>query len=167
MAKDLHGHTQTISREKSQKSQECYENNSREEAQKAQKSMKSGVEIFELCDRVRQVSFELHRYLKYGHLEKVYENGLANRLRKAKLKVDQQYALKVLDEDGTVLGEYFADLFVEDCLILELKACKALAPEHIAQLLGYMRASQVEHGLLVNFGAPKFQIRKYALSEKE
>jgi len=122
-------------------------------------------DIFELCDVIRETSFALHRYLRHGHLEKVYENGLANRLRKAQIKVEQQYALKVYDEDGTVLGEYFADLFVEGCLIVELKACKALAPEHTAQLLGYMRACQVEHGLLVNFGAPKFQIRKYALSE--
>ena len=66
-----------------------------------------------------------------------------------------------------MLGEYFADLFVEDCLIVELKACKALAPEHTAQLLGYLRACQIEHGLLVNFGAPKLQIRKYALTEKD
>jgi len=88
-----------------------------------------------------------------------------DRLLKAGFKVEQQYPLKVHDEDGTVLGEYFADLLVEGCLVVELKACKALAPEHTAQLLGYMRASQVEHGLLVNFGAPKFQIRKYALSE--
>jgi len=122
-------------------------------------------DIFELCDVIRETSFELHQYLRHGHLEKVYENGLANRLRKAQMKVEQQYALKVYDEDGTVLGEYFADLLVEGCLIVELKACKALAPEHTAQLLGYMRACQVEHGLLVNFGAPKFQIRKYALSE--
>ena len=121
-------------------------------------------DIFELCDRIRQVSFELHRYLRYGYLEKVYENGLANRLRKVGFSVEQQYPLKVYDEDGTVLGEYFADLFVEDCLIVELKACKALAPEHTAQLLGYLRACQVEHGLLINFGAPKLQIRKYALS---
>jgi GxxExxY protein len=64
--------------------------------------------------------------------------------------VEQQYPLKVYDEDGTVLGEYFADLFVEDCLIVELKACKALAPEHTAQLLGYMRACQIEHGLLIH-----------------
>ena len=124
-------------------------------------------DIFELCDRIRQVSFELHRYLRYGYLEKVYENGLANRLRKVGFSVEQQYPLKVYDEDDTVLGEYFADLFVEDCLIVELKACKALAPEHTAQLLGYLRACQIEHGLLINFGAPKLQIRKYALSEKE
>lgn len=127
--------------------------------------MKEKDDIFGLVDIIRETSFELHRYLRYGHLEKVYENGLAHRLRKAKMKVEQQYPLKVYDEDGTVLGEYFADLFVEDCLIVELKACKALAPEHTAQLLGYLRACNIEHGLLVNFGAPKFQIRKYALTD--
>ena len=78
--------------------------------------------------------------------------------------VEQQYPLKVYDEDGTVLGEYFADLFVENRLIVELKACRALAPEHTAQLLGYLRACQIEHGLLINFGAPKLEIKKYVLS---
>jgi len=127
--------------------------------------MKTENEIFLLCDQIRVISFDLHKYLRYGHLEKVYENGLANRLRKTNLKVDQQYPLKVYDEDGSVLGEYFADLFVESKIIVELKACKALAPEHTAQLLGYLRACQVEHGLLINFGAPKLQIKKYVLSE--
>ena len=129
--------------------------------------MKTEKEIFVLCDQVREISFALHQYLRHGHLEKVYENGLAHRLRKAQMKVEQQYPLKVYDEDGTVLGEYFADLFVEDCLIVELKACKALAPEHTAQLLGYLRACHIEHGLLVNFGAPKLQIKKYALSDRD
>ena len=124
-------------------------------------------DIFELCDVIRETSFALHQYLRHGHLEKVYENGLAHRLRKVQLTVEQQYPLKVCDEDGTVLGEYFADLFVEDCLIVELKACKALAPEHTAQLLGYLRACHIEHGLLINFGAPKLQIRKYALSDRD
>ena len=129
--------------------------------------MKEKDDIFGLVDLIREMSFDLHRYLRYGHLEKVYENGLAHRLRKAKMKVEQQYPLKVYDEDGTVLGEYFADLFIESKLLVELKACKALAPEHTAQLLGYLRACNIEHGLLVNFGAPKFQIRKYVLSEKD
>jgi GxxExxY protein len=84
--------------------------------------MKTENEIFLLCDQVRVISFDLHKYLRYGHLEKVYENGLANRLRKVNIEVEQQYPLKVYDEDGTVLGEYFADLFVEDCLVVELKA---------------------------------------------
>ncbi len=127
--------------------------------------MKEKDDIFGLVDFIRETSFALHRYLRYGHLEKVYENGLANRLRKANIEVEQQYPLKVYDEDGSVLGEYFADLFVESKIIVELKACKGLAPEHTAQLLGYLRACQVEHGLLINFGAPKLQIRKYVLSE--
>ena len=129
--------------------------------------MKVKDDIFELCDVIRETSFVLHQYLRHGHLEKVYENGLAHRLQKAQLAVEQQYPLKVYDEDGTVLGEYFADLFVENCLIVELKACKSLAQEHIAQLLGYLRACHIEHGLLVNFGAPKLQIKKYALSDRD
>jgi len=120
--------------------------------------------IFVLCDRIRETSFALHQYLRDGHLEKVYENGLAHRLRKLGLKVAQQHALMVRDEDGAVLGEYPADMFVEECLIVELKACKTLANEHIAQLLGYLRACRIEHGLLINFGAPKLEIRKFALS---
>jgi GxxExxY protein len=98
-------------------------------------------------------------------LEKVYENGLNNRLRKAGLQVEQQHALQVLDEDGTVLGDYFADLFVAGELIVELKACKALTDEHVAQLLGYLRGSRIEHGLLINFGSGKLEIRKYILSD--
>jgi GxxExxY protein len=103
-------------------------------------------------------------YLRGGHLEKVYENGLAHRLRKQGLTVRTQYPLTVRDEDGTVLGQYCADLFVEDCLIVEIKACRSLADEHVAQLLGYLRACNIEHGLLINFGPVKLQVKKYALS---
>ena len=71
--------------------------------------------------------------------------------------------MKVFDEDGTALGEYHADLFVEDCLIVELKACKALVDEHFAQLLGYLRASRIAHGLLINFGSGRLEIRKFKL----
>jgi len=120
-----------------------------------------------LCDQVREASYALHRYLRHGHLEKVYENGLAHRLREAGLSVEQQHPLTVRDEDGTLLGEYFADLFVEGQLIVELKGCRALADEHIAQLLGYLRACRVEHGLLINFGAPKLEIRKFVLSDRK
>jgi GxxExxY protein len=121
-------------------------------------------DIFGLCDLVRETSFALHCWLRHGHLEKVYENGLAHRLRKVGMRVEQQFPLNVHDEDGTILGEYLADLFVDRRLIVELKACKALTDEHVAQLLGYLRACRTEHGLLINFGAPKLQIRKYALS---
>ena len=121
-------------------------------------------EIFQLCDIVRQTAFNLHAYHRHGHLEKVYENGLAHRLRKQNLSVLQQHPLNVADEDGTLLGEYFADLFVENRLIIELKAVRMLADEHTAQILGYLRSSGIEHGLLINFGASKMEIRKYALT---
>jgi len=121
-------------------------------------------DIMKLCDVVRETGFAIHRYHKHGHLENVYENALAHRLRKLGLDVKQQFPLKVYDEDGTLIGDYSADLFVDNCLIIELKAAKALADEHVAQMLGYLRSSRVEHGLLINFGAPKFEIKKYVLS---
>lgn len=121
--------------------------------------------IFQLCDQIRETSFALQRHLRHGHVEKVYENGLFHRLRKQGIPVIQQHPLNVLDEDGTLLGEFAADLFVNRQLIVELKACRALADEHTAQLLGYLRASRIEHGLLINFGSPKLDIRKYVLSD--
>lgn len=122
-------------------------------------------EIMHLCDIVRQTGFDLREYHGSGHLEKIYENGLAHRLRKQGVRVEQQVPIAVLDEDGTILGDYFADLLIEGLLIIELKACKAIAAEHIAQILGYLRATGIEHGLLINFGAVKYEIRKYILSE--
>jgi GxxExxY protein len=116
---------------------------------------------------VRETAFAIHCYHKQGHLEKVYENALAHRLRKQGLDVKQQHPLAVFDEDGTLIGEYFADLFVDNRLIVEIKAAKSLADEHTAQVLGYLRASRIEHGLLLNFGAPKFEIKKYALTAPE
>jgi GxxExxY protein len=93
----------------------------------------------------------------------VYENGLAHRLRKAGIKVEQQKPISVYDEDGTILGEYFADLYIEDCLIVELKACRLLVNEHTAQVLGYLRAIHCRDAMLINFGSPKIQIRKLIL----
>ncbi|MGD0744224.1 MAG: GxxExxY protein [Verrucomicrobiota bacterium] len=121
--------------------------------------------INDLCDIVRQTAYDIHVYHGNGHLEKVYENALAHRLRKADFGVKQQHPLKVYDEDGTEIGDYFADLLVVDRLIVELKAAKTIADEHIAQTLGYLKASRIEHGLLVNFGSYRFQIRKYVLSQ--
>ena len=119
-----------------------------------------------LCDSVRETGYAAHRYLRNGHVEKVYENSLTNRLRKLGVKVIQQHPLSVFDEDGTLLGEFSTDLFVEDRLIVELKAVRYVADEHVAQLLGYLRASRVEHGPLINFGAPKFQIKKYIMNDQ-
>jgi GxxExxY protein len=91
-------------------------------------------EVLKLCDQVRQTAFELHAFLRHGHLERVYENGLVHRLRKLDIRVEQQHPLSVSDEDGTLLGEYCADLFIESCLIVELKACRAIAPEHLGPI---------------------------------
>jgi GxxExxY protein len=121
-------------------------------------------DIKQLCDIIREISFEIHRYHRSGHLEKIYENALAHRLKKNSIKVEQQYPLSVYDEDDTLLGDFYADLFVDDRLIVEVKACKAISNEHVAQLLGYLRASRIKDGLLINFGAPKFQIKKYVLN---
>src|SRR5215471_16388831 len=122
-------------------------------------------DIKELSDYVRQTSYDIHVYHGHGHLEKVYENALAHRLRKAGLDVKQQHAIQVLDEDGTVIGDYLADLMVEGCLIVELKTAKALAPEHEAQILGYLKSARIEHGLLINFGSYKFQLRKFVWND--
>ncbi len=121
-------------------------------------------DINPLCDLIRQTSFEIHRFLRSGHLEKIYENALAHRLSKAGVQFIQQHPLDVQDEDGTLLGHFCADLFIEGKLVVEIKACRCLVDEHIAQLLGYLRASRIEHGLLINFGGPKLQIKKYILS---
>jgi len=121
--------------------------------------------INQLCDVIRETSFAIHRFHRHGHLEKVNENALAHRLRKLDLKVEQQHPLQVRDEDGTSLGEYFADLFVEDQLVVELKAVRMVTDEHIAQLLGYLRSSRIETGLLINFGSPVLHIKKYLMSD--
>jgi GxxExxY protein len=115
--------------------------------------------IRELCDLVRKTSYAIHVYHGHGHLEKVYENALAHRLGKAGLDVRQQHPIMVFDEDGTTIGEYFADLIVEETLIVELNACRALADEHSAQILGYLKSSRKEHGLLINFGSSSFRSR--------
>lgn len=121
----------------------------------------------ELCDIVRQTAYDIHVYHANGHLEKVYENALAHRLRKLGLDVKQQFPLKVYDEDGAEIGDYFADLFIDNRLIVELKAAKTIADEHVAQTLGYLKASRIEEGLLINFGSYRFQIRKYILTQGE
>src|SRR5437016_3861058 len=113
----------------------------------------------------QKTAYEIHVYHAHGHLEKVYENALAHRLRKAGLDVKQQYPIKVFDEDGTLIGDSYADLLVDGWLIVELKTTKALAEEHVAQVLGYLKSARLEHGLLINFGSYKFEMRKFAWSQ--
>lgn len=125
----------------------------------------SAPQINQLCDFVRETGFAIHRYHRHGHLEKIYENALAHRLRKQGVQVEQQYPLTVFDEDETVLGAYFADLLVEGVLIVEIKAVRNVADEHVAQILGYLRSARQETGLLVNFDAPRFFIKKFLMTE--
>ena len=121
-------------------------------------------DIFTLCNIIRQTSFEIHNYLRSGHREQIYENALAHRLRKKGINVEQQQEVRVFDEDGTLLGFLKADLLIENRLICEIKGCRALVDEHVAQLLDYLRASRIEHGLLINFGAARLEIKKYVLT---
>ena len=114
-----------------------------------------------ICDRIRQVAYDLHVYLGVGYLEKVYENALAHRLEKAGMDVKTQIPIRVEDEDGFVIGEYIADMLV-DGVLLELKAVATLLPAHASQLLNYLTATGIGHGLLINFGSEKFQCKKLA-----
>ena len=110
---------------------------------------------------LRHTAFEAHSYFGSGFLEKVYENALVNRLRKKGLEVAQQRSLLVRDEDGTLVGEYVADLIVNECVLVEVKAVKALTNEHIAQLLNYLKATGIRLGILVNFGASKLEFKRF------
>jgi GxxExxY protein len=120
--------------------------------------------IQDLVAQVREIAYAIHVYHAHGHLEKVYENALAHRLRLAGISVKQQHPITVRDEDGTIIGEYFADLVVEDHLLIELKATKTLGDEHTAQVLGYLKSTGLDHGMLINFGSYKFEVRKFIRS---
>src|SRR5262249_21398711 len=102
--------------------------------------------------------YHVYNTLGYGSLEKVYENALVLTLRKGCLSVGQQVPIKVYFESELV-GEYFADVLVQACVIVELKAVEALSEAHEAQLLNYLKATDVEVGLLLNFG-PKAEFRR-------
>jgi GxxExxY protein len=104
--------------------------------------------------------------LGYGFLEKVYENAMVIELRKLELKVVPQAQITVY-YDGQEVGEYNADLLVEDAVIVELKATRALALENEAQLLNYLKATIYEVGLLLNFGPQPQIMRKIYDNERK
>ena len=123
-------------------------------------------DINRLCDRVRETSFSIHCYLGFGHLERIYRRALVRRLRKQGLRAEEEPPVEVYDEDGTKLGQLAPDLFVEECLMIELKARRTVVSGDVAQLLGYLRASRIENGLLINFGAPRLYVKKYVLTPR-
>jgi GxxExxY protein len=114
----------------------------------------------QLTERIIGVFYEVYNRLGYGFLEKVYENSMLIEFQKENIPVVAQAPIKVFYGDQ-VVGEYFADLLVDGKVIVEIKAAAKLVPENEAQLLNYLKATDVEVGLLLNFG-PKPEIRRKA-----
>lgn len=120
----------------------------------------------EITDATIKAFYDVYNTLGYGFLEKVYENALAYELTKRGLHVQPQMPIQV-HYDGQLVGEYCADLLVADRVIVELKAAESLSPQHIAQLLNYLKATDIEVGLVLNFGAePKFERRIFTNDRK-
>ncbi len=105
----------------------------------------------ELTEEIIRIFYRVYNKLGYGFLEKVYENAMMIELKKEGIPAVSQYAIKVLYE-GEVIGEYYADILVENKVIVEIKAARSLVKENEAQLLNYLKATDIEVGLLVNFG---------------
>jgi len=120
------------------------------------------VKIEELTYKIRGAIFEVNRVLGYGFLEKVYENALMIELQERGLKAESQVPISVRYKQKEV-GEYFADIVVEDEVILELKAVESLQKIHEAQLLNYLKATDYKVGFLVNFTHPKAVIKRFVL----
>lgn len=112
----------------------------------------------ELTEQVIKAFYKVYNSLGYGFLEKVYVNSLILELQKNNISAAIQHPIEVR-YDGSPVGEYFADILVNNCIIIEVKAAKTLAQENEAQLLNYLKATRIEVGLLLNFG-PKPEVRR-------
>jgi GxxExxY protein len=111
-----------------------------------------------LTEKIIRIFYKVYNTLGYGFLEKVYENAMMIELKREDIPAFSQYAIKVFYEDE-IVGEYFADILVDDKVIVEIKAARNLALENEAQLLNYLKATDKEVGLLLNFG-PKPEIKR-------
>ena len=121
----------------------------------------------ELTSEIINAFYAVYNELGYGFLEKVYENALAHELGKRGLKVQQQAPIQV-NFDRIVVGEYFADLLVENKVILELKVAEAIADGHKAQLINYLRSTDIKVGLILNFGPkPTFERKVFTQKSKK
>ena len=120
----------------------------------------------EKTDRIIKAFFKVYNTLGYGFLEKVYHNAFLIELRSLGFDVKSQYPIDVYYEEFMV-GEYFADIIVDNCIIIENKAAEALREEHEFQLINYLKATDMEVGLLFNFGkTPSFK-RKYFTNDRK
>lgn len=118
----------------------------------------------DITEVIIKAFFNVYNKLGYGFLEKVYENSMMIELKKFGLNCEKQKQINVF-YDGQNVGEYFTDILVNDCIIIELKAAESLCEEHECQLVNYLKASSVEVGMLLNFGKkPQFK-RKVFTSE--
>ncbi|MBA4380271.1 MAG: GxxExxY protein [Anaerolinea sp.] len=116
------------------------------------------MELDKLTEKIIGCAYRVSNTLGIGFVEKVYENAYAHEIRKDGLKVVQQFPIRVV-YDSVIVGEFFADLLVEDRVLVELKAVSELTSEHLAQALNYLRATGLPACMLINFGKPRIQIR--------
>ena len=113
----------------------------------------------DITSKIIKGFYKVYNTLGYGFLEKVYENALALEIEEMGLSVSRQQPIKVF-YNGKEVGDYFADLVIEGCVIIELKSVEKLAEIHEAQLLNYLKATEIEVGLLLNFGTKAEYKRK-------
>jgi len=118
------------------------------------------VTVNDLTQTIISCAYKVHNTLGPGFLEKIYENALLIELQKAGFKVKQQQPINV-EYDGEIVGEYYADLWVDERVVVELKAGLTLAKEHEVQLVNYLAATGISDGLLINFGSSVQVKRKY------
>lgn len=120
----------------------------------------------ELSGRVLNAFYTVYNTLGHGFLEKVYENALVIELKKRGISAQQQKRVDVY-YDRYQVGEYYADILVDDSIILELKASDGIAPEHEAQLINYLKATDIELGFLLNFGPTPQFIRRILTNDRK
>jgi len=113
----------------------------------------------DITEKVIGCAYNVANALGSGFLEKVYENALAHELRTSGLAVQQQKHVSVI-YDGIVVGDYTADLLVQESVVVELKTAKTLEDIHIAQCLNYLKATGLKVCLLISFGSPRVQIKR-------
>ncbi len=113
----------------------------------------------QLTNKIIGCAYTVHNTLGYGFLEKVYENALCIELSREGLSVKQKYPIEVYYDD-VIVGEYIADLLVEEKVLIELKAVQNLCKEHEVQLVNYLVATGINIGLLINFGSKSVQIKR-------
>jgi len=115
-----------------------------------------------LTEKIIGCAYTVANSLGHGFLEKVYENALAHEIQKTSLHVEQQKPIQVI-YDGVIVGDYIADLVIENKILVELKAVKELNDIHLAQCLNYLKATNFKICLLINFGKPRIDIKRVSL----